>query len=106
MERSGLAAKHGITCLNTPGTIDSDYRGELKVLLVNLGSDPVPIARGDRIAQLVLAPVITADPASVWRCSRITATPRMQAEAVTVFDPIDAILADLTEGRMVSTISL
>lgn len=55
--RSGLALKHGITCLNTPGTIDSDYRGEVKVILANLGSDPFPIRRGDRIAQLVPAPV-------------------------------------------------
>ena len=55
--RSGLALKNGITCLNTPGTIDSDYRGEVKVILANLGSDPFPIVRGDRIAQLVPAPV-------------------------------------------------
>ncbi len=55
--RSGLALKHGITCLNTPGTIDSDYRGEVKVILANLGDLPFPIARGDRIAQLVAAPV-------------------------------------------------
>jgi dUTP pyrophosphatase len=55
--RSGLALKHGITCLNTPGTIDADYRGEVKVILANLGSAPFPIARGDRIAQLVPAPV-------------------------------------------------
>lgn len=55
--RSGLALKHGITCLNTPGTIDSDYRGEVKVILANLGADPFPIRRGDRIAQLVPAPV-------------------------------------------------
>ena len=55
--RSGLAAKHGLTCLNTPGTIDSDYRGEIKVILVNLGEAPFTIARGERIAQLVLAPV-------------------------------------------------
>lgn len=55
--RSGLALKHGITCLNTPGTIDSDYRGEVKVILANLGSDAFPIARGERIAQLVAAPV-------------------------------------------------
>ena len=55
--RSGLALKNGITCLNTPGTIDSDYRGEVKVILANLGSDPFPIRRGDRIAQLVPAPV-------------------------------------------------
>jgi dUTP pyrophosphatase len=55
--RSGLALKHGITCLNTPGTIDSDYRGEVKVILANLGGDAFPIARGERIAQLVAAPV-------------------------------------------------
>ena len=55
--RSGLALKHGITCLNTPGTIDSDYRGEVKVILANLGQEPFAIARGDRIAQLVAAPV-------------------------------------------------
>jgi dUTP pyrophosphatase len=55
--RSGLALKHGITCLNTPGTIDSDYRGEVKVILANLGSEDFVIARGDRIAQLVPAPV-------------------------------------------------
>jgi len=55
--RSGLALKHGITCLNTPGTIDSDYRGEVKVILANLGADPFAIARGERIAQLVPAPV-------------------------------------------------
>jgi dUTP pyrophosphatase len=53
--RSGLALKHGITCLNTPGTIDSDYRGEVKVILINLGQEPFAIHRGDRIAQLVPA---------------------------------------------------
>ncbi|MDB4867799.1 MAG: dUTP diphosphatase [Cohnella sp.] len=51
--RSGLAFKHGITCLNTPGTIDADYRGEVKVLLINLGSEPFAIERGERIAQVV-----------------------------------------------------
>jgi dUTP pyrophosphatase len=60
--RSGLALKHGITVPNTPGTIDSDYRGELKVILINHGADPFAIARGDRVAQLVLAPVTQA----VW----------------------------------------
>ena len=55
--RSGLAAKHGLTCLNTPGTIDSDYRGEIEVILINLGQDAFTIQRGERIAQLVLAPV-------------------------------------------------
>lgn len=59
--RSGLAARHGITCLNTPGTIDSDYRGEIKVILINLGQEPFPIRRGDRIAQLVPAPVLRAE---------------------------------------------
>ncbi len=55
--RSGLALKHGITCLNTPGTIDSDYRGEMKIILANLGDAPFEITRGDRIAQLVPAAV-------------------------------------------------
>ena len=55
--RSGLAAKNGVTVLNTPGTIDADYRGEVKVILINLGSAPVEIARGLRIAQLVISPV-------------------------------------------------
>jgi dUTP pyrophosphatase len=58
--RSGLAAKHGVTVVNAPGTIDSDYRGELVVLLVNLGREPHVIAPGDRIAQLVVAPVVQA----------------------------------------------
>jgi dUTP pyrophosphatase len=59
--RSGLAVKHGITCLNSPGTIDSDYRGEVKVLLINLGTEVFDIVDGERIAQLVVAPVVTAD---------------------------------------------
>lgn len=58
--RSGLALKHGLTVANAPGTIDSDYRGEVKVLLVNLGSEAIEITRGMRIAQLVLAPVTRA----------------------------------------------
>ena len=58
--RSGLALKHGITVPNTPGTIDSDYRGELKVIMINHGAEPFAIARGDRVAQLVLAPVTQA----------------------------------------------
>ena len=58
--RSGLALKHGITCLNTPGTIDEDYRGEVKVILANLGSEPFAVKRGERIAQLVPAPVLKA----------------------------------------------
>ena len=59
--RSGLAAKAGVTCLNTPGTIDSDYRGEVKVILINLGAEDFVIRRGDRIAQMVVAPVAQAD---------------------------------------------
>jgi dUTP pyrophosphatase len=58
--RSGLALKHGITCLNTPGTIDSDYRGEVKVILANLGDAPFDVVRGERVAQLVPAPVLRA----------------------------------------------
>ena len=63
--RSGLALKHGITCLNTPGTIDEDYRGEVKVILANLGSEPFEVRRGERIAQLVPAPVQKAEFAEV-----------------------------------------
>jgi len=59
--RSGLALKHGITCLNTPGTIDCDYRGEVKVILANLGSEPFEVKCGERIAQLVPAPVLRAE---------------------------------------------
>ena len=58
--RSGLALKHGITVLNSPGTIDADYRGELQVILVNLGQEDFEIRRGDRIAQLIIAPVVQA----------------------------------------------
>jgi dUTP pyrophosphatase len=58
--RSGLALKHGITCLNTPGTIDADYRGEVKVILANLGQQDFEVIRGERIAQLVPAPVVRA----------------------------------------------
>ncbi|MEQ8345487.1 MAG: dUTP diphosphatase [Sneathiellaceae bacterium] len=58
--RSGLAARSGVTVLNSPGTVDADYRGEIKVLLVNLGDAPVEIQPGDRIAQLVIAPVTRA----------------------------------------------
>ena len=58
--RSGLAFKSGVTCLNTPGTVDADYRGEVKVILINLGEEDVTIRRGDRIAQLIVAPVVQA----------------------------------------------
>lgn len=58
--RSGLALKHGVTCLNTPGTIDADYRGEVGIILANLGDAPFPVNRGDRVAQLVVAPVTQA----------------------------------------------
>lgn len=60
--RSGLAFKHGVTCLNTPGTIDCDYRGELMVLLINHGNEPFVITRGMRIAQLIIAPVTQLQP--------------------------------------------
>lgn len=63
--RSGLAVKQGLTLPNTPGTIDSDYRGEVKIAVINLGTEPVTIRRGDRIAQLVAAPVIRAQLSSV-----------------------------------------
>ncbi|XBQ16909.1 MAG: dUTP diphosphatase [Oceanicaulis sp.] len=59
--RSGLAFKHGITCLNTPGTIDADYRGEIKIMLINLGPEPFVIERGERIAQMVIAQVSRID---------------------------------------------
>ena len=59
--RSGLALKHGITVLNTPGTIDSDYRGLVGVILINLGSDPYTVKRGDRIAQMIIKGIIQAD---------------------------------------------
>jgi dUTP pyrophosphatase len=58
--RSGLAARAGVTCLNSPGTIDSDYRGEVKVILANLGEEDFVVRRGDRIAQMVIAPVVQA----------------------------------------------
>ncbi len=58
--RSGLAAAHGLTLLNAPGTIDSDYRGEIKIILANLGQKPFTIRRGERIAQMIIAPVVTA----------------------------------------------
>ena len=68
--RSGLAAKHGVTVLNAPGTIDEDYRGEVKVLLINHGRDPYTIKPGDRIAQIVICPVV-----------------RVRVEAVDTLDP-------------------
>ena len=58
--RSGLAARHGVTVLNSPGTIDADYRGELQIILINLGAESFSVSRGMRIAQLVLAPVVRA----------------------------------------------
>jgi dUTP pyrophosphatase len=71
--RSGLAFKHGITVLNAPGTIDADYRGEVQVLLVNLGSEPFTVTRGMRVAQLVVAPVLQVEPVEV---ERVDETPR------------------------------
>lgn len=71
--RSGLAFKHGVTVLNAPGTLDSDFRGQVQVLLVNLGQEPFPIRRGERIAQLVVAPVTRV---SVREVSTLDATVR------------------------------
>ena len=59
--RSGLALRHGVTLLNPPGTIDSDYRGEIQVLMINLGERPYTVRRGDRIAQMIVAPVVRAE---------------------------------------------
>jgi dUTP pyrophosphatase len=70
--RSGLAARHGITVLNSPGTIDADYRGEVKVLLVNLGSEPFQITRGMRIAQLVITPILRAQLSEVKGLDKTT----------------------------------
>lgn len=71
--RSGLALRYGVTCLNSPGTIDSDYRGEIKILLVNLGQDVFTIKRADRIAQMVVARVVSIG----WRlCTRLEETQR------------------------------
>ena len=70
--RSGLAFKHGITCLNSPGTVDADYRGELKVILINHGAEDFTIRRGDRIAQLVIAPVVQAAWIEVARLDETT----------------------------------
>jgi dUTP pyrophosphatase len=74
--RSGLAIRHGVTLLNSPGTIDADYRGELMVILINHGSEPFIVRRGDRIAQLVIAPVASVEIAAV---EELGATERGQA---------------------------
>lgn len=71
--RSGLALKHGVTMLNSPGTIDADYRGEVHALLVNLSQEPFTLRRGDRVAQLVVAPVTTAE---LQEVSVLDTTPR------------------------------
>ena len=67
--RSGLAAKHGVTVLNSPGTVDADYRGEINVILINHGATPFPIKRGERIAQIVIAPVVQAQLVAVTTLS-------------------------------------
>ena len=67
--RSGLAAKHGVTVLNSPGTVDADYRGEINVILINHGEAPFPIRRGERIAQMVIAPVTQAQLVAVTSLS-------------------------------------
>lgn len=71
--RSGLAAKFGITVLNSPGTIDSDYRGEVSVILINLGKKPFTINRGERVAQMIIAPIVRADLEEV---AQVTGTKR------------------------------
>jgi dUTP pyrophosphatase len=71
--RSGLAARHGIGVLNAPGTIDADYRGEIQVILVNLGSEPFEVARGQRIAQMIVAPVLRA---RLVEATSLNTTPR------------------------------
>ncbi|KFE59811.1 dUTP diphosphatase [Hyalangium minutum] len=71
--RSGLALKHGVTMLNSPGTIDADYRGEVHAILVNLSQEPFTLRRGDRVAQLVVAPVTTAE---LQEVSVLDTTPR------------------------------
>jgi len=71
--RSGLALRHGVTIANAPGTIDSDYRGEVRIILINLGESPFTVSRGMRIAQMVVAPVIQASPV---RVDRLDATDR------------------------------
>ncbi|MEK9934912.1 MAG: dUTP diphosphatase [Rhodobiaceae bacterium] len=71
--RSGLALRHGVTIANAPGTIDSDYRGEVSIILINLGESPFTVSRGMRIAQMVVAPVIQASPV---RVDRLDATDR------------------------------
>ena len=71
--RSGLAARHGVTVLNAPGTIDADYRGEVQVILVNLGPEPFAVSRGMRVAQLVIAPVMRA---ALVEADRLDATAR------------------------------
>jgi dUTP pyrophosphatase len=71
--RSGLAIKHGVTVINSPGTIDADYRGEVRIALINLGKEPFSISRGDRVAQLVLAPVVRA---TIERVTELDATQR------------------------------
>ncbi|HEU4804519.1 MAG TPA: dUTP diphosphatase [Nitrobacter sp.] len=70
--RSGLAARHGVTVLNSPGTVDADYRGEINVLLINLGTQPFTIRRGDRIAQMIVAPVTRVELARAVSLSTTT----------------------------------
>ncbi len=74
--RSGLALKHGITVLNSPGTIDPDYRGELKVLLVNLSQEPFEIRHGERIAQMVVSPFMQVQPVAVQSPEELSETER------------------------------
>jgi dUTP pyrophosphatase len=92
--RSGLALKHGITVLNAPGTVDADYRGEVGVILINMGEAPFAVARGDRIAQLVIAPVVQA----VWAETEAlpTETPQRESGALA---PGESTRGDSTRGE-------
>jgi dUTP pyrophosphatase len=74
--RSGLAIKFGVTLLNSPGTIDSDYRGELDIILVNLGAEAFVVKNGDRIAQLVIAPVLSAQDVAIMETGELSVTAR------------------------------
>ena len=80
--RSGLAYKHGVTVLNSPGTIDADYRGEVKVLLINHGSDPFTIERGERVAQMVIAPITSLNSFRSRTCRKPCAAPAALAQRV------------------------
>ena len=95
--RSGLALKHGVTLLNSPGTIDADYRGEVKVILINLGDEPFVIRRGDRIAQLVIARVAMLEIVAVERARRHGA--RAKAASAQPADPAGQTVSSAMRQR-------